>query len=55
MVARDAFDSVGRKLPHGWSDFLLQIGIWLGFVLGYLFGVSRARAEEERRARRMRE
>lgn len=35
MTASHAFDSVGRRLPHGWHDFLRQIAIWLGFVLGY--------------------
>ena len=24
-----------RVLPRGWGDFLLQIGIWLGFLLAY--------------------
>lgn len=25
----------GRALPRGWGDFLLQLGIWLGFLLAY--------------------
>ena len=27
--------SVGALLPRGWSDFLRQLAIWLGFVVGY--------------------
>ncbi len=27
--------SSARILPRGWSDFVLQISIWLGFVLAY--------------------
>lgn len=26
---------VGRALPRGWPDFLLQLGIWFGFLLAY--------------------
>ncbi|MCC6224434.1 MAG: phosphatase PAP2 family protein [Thermoleophilia bacterium] len=26
---------VGRALPRGFGDFLLQLGIWLGFLLAY--------------------
>jgi hypothetical protein len=29
------FARLGRKLPHGWPDFLLQLAIWLGFGLAY--------------------
>ena len=28
-------DRIGRWLPRGWRDFLLQVAIWVGFVLGY--------------------
>jgi PAP2 superfamily len=26
---------LGRHLPHGWGDFLFQLGLWLGFGLAY--------------------
>ena len=28
-------ERIGRRLPHGWSDLLVQVAIWLAFVLGY--------------------
>ena len=28
-------ETVGRRLPLGWGDFVRQIAIWLGFVLAY--------------------
>jgi membrane-associated phospholipid phosphatase len=30
-----SLERIGRSLPHGWGDFLRQVAIWLGFVLGY--------------------
>jgi len=35
MATRAALDWIGRRLPHGWSDFVRQVAIWLAFVLGY--------------------
>lgn len=35
MPVRHALEAVGRRLPHGWDDFGLQLAIWLGFALGY--------------------
>jgi hypothetical protein len=29
------FALIGRRLPRGWPDFLLQLLIWLGFGLAY--------------------
>jgi hypothetical protein len=29
------FAWIGRRLPRGWPDFLLQLAIWLGFGLAY--------------------
>jgi hypothetical protein len=29
------FARLGRRLPRGWRDFLLQLAIWLGFGLAY--------------------
>src|SRR3990172_3858476 len=26
---------VRRAFPRGWQDFVLQVGIWLGFALAY--------------------
>jgi PAP2 superfamily len=26
---------LARRLPHGWGDFLFQLGLWLGFGLAY--------------------
>jgi PAP2 superfamily len=26
---------LGRQLPHGWGDFLFQLGLWVGFALVY--------------------
>jgi membrane-associated phospholipid phosphatase len=32
-----AFAAAGRRiLPRGWTDLGLQVGIWVGFYLGYL-------------------
>jgi hypothetical protein len=29
------FRRLGRALPRGWGDFLLQLGIWFGFLFAY--------------------
>jgi membrane-associated phospholipid phosphatase len=26
---------VGKRLPHGWGDLFLQLGIWFGFIAAY--------------------
>ncbi len=30
-----SFQRLGRSLPRGWGDFLLQLGIWFGFLFAY--------------------
>jgi hypothetical protein len=30
-----SFRRLGRLLPRGWGDFLLQLGIWFGFLFAY--------------------
>ena len=35
MEAHGALERVGSGLPRGWGDFLGQIAVWVGFVLGY--------------------
>ena len=34
-ASESLLEGMGRRLPLGWSDFLRQVAIWLGFVLAY--------------------
>jgi PAP2 superfamily len=36
---------LGRHLPHGWGDFLFQLGLWLGF--GLVYQVARGVADRD--------
>lgn len=46
QALRSPFRRLGRAMPNGYRDFLLQLGIWFGFLLAYQ--LARGVADQDR-------